>query len=255
MERGNTVTDHTGRFDRQIRFAAWGEWSQARFSQSSVLLCGCGALGSLIATLLVRAGVGAIRLVDDDVVETPNLHRQILFTQSDADRCERKVDAAARVLRRVGSATRIEPIGERIDAVSIDRLCEGVELMIDALDHWPTRFILNRTSVQRGIPWIHGAVLGATGQLAVFRPGKTICLRCLLDPNDEPPPGVAIAGVLPPVVTTIASLEAMEAMKLAGGCEDAVLTDLLTIDLWRGAWKYIPLPSPDPLCPVCRSDV
>ncbi|MDO4557859.1 MAG: HesA/MoeB/ThiF family protein [Planctomycetia bacterium] len=240
------------RFDRQLRVTDWGETAQSHFARATVLLCGCGALGSMIATLLVRAGIGRLRIVDHDVVGTPDLHRQILFFQSDADRRERKVDVAARELRRIGTDTRIEPICETIDETSIDELCDGVGLIVDALDHWPTRFLLNEASVRWNLPWIHGAVLRTSGQIAVFRPGKTMCLRCLLTPDDTPSPGVSVAGVLSPIVTTIASLEAIETMKLAGKVDESlILNDLWCVDLWRSSWRRLTLTTPDPMCPIC----
>ena len=240
------------RFDRQIRFDGWGEAAQRRMTAATVLVCGCGALGSMVATLLVRAGIGRIRLVDRDTVETPNLHRQILFTQADADAEERKVIAAARELRRAGSPTRVEIFDETIDEKSIDRLCDGVTLIVDALDNDLARLVVNAAAVRHRLPWVHGAVLGMTGQLAVFRPGRTLCLRCLLNPSDVSAPRVAEAGVLAPIVTTVASLQAAEAMKLAGGVpETAILCELVSINLWNGRWCRIPLGPPDPLCPVC----
>ena len=243
------------RWDRQLRFSDWGMSSQRSFASSRVLVCGVGALGSMVATLLVRAGVGAIRLVDYDQVEEVNLHRQVLFSQRDADIHERKVMVAERALRSIGSNTEIESIDATIDAESIDTFCEGVSLIIDALDNYPTRFVVNAAAVRHRLDWIHGAVLGGAGQLAVFRPGRTPCLQCLFAPDDAQPPTLAEAGILPPVVTTIASLQALEAMKLLGGRDDCVLTELISFDFWNHRRHTIPLGTSDPDCPICGKHI
>lgn len=239
------------RWDRQLRFSGWGASSQRAFAASRVLICGTGALGSMVATLLVRAGVGAIRLVDCDQVEEVNLHRQVLFSQHDADVHERKVVAAAWALRQIGSDTQIESVDTTINAESIDSLCNGVSLIVDTLDNYPTRFVVNAAAVRHRLDWVHGAVLGGTGQLAVFRPGHTPCLQCLFQPDDFAPPTLAEAGIMPPVVTTIASLQALEAMKLLGGQGASVLTEFLSFDFWNHRRHAIPLGTPDPDCLIC----
>ena len=188
------------RYIRQVRFAPLGEAGQRRLMQSRALVCGCGALGSVLANTLVRAGVGAVRIVDRDFVELSNLPRQVLFDEEDAAAGLPKAIAAAQKLARINSAVAIEPVVADLDHANIERLCEGVDAIVDGTDNFETRFLINDAAVKLGIPWVYGGCLGADGQTMTILPGVTPCLRCLL--QECPPPGSTptcdVAGVLGP---------------------------------------------------------
>ena len=149
-------------------------------AQSRALLCGCGALGSTIANLLVRAGVGTLRIVDRDFVELSNLQRQALFDEADARAGLPKAVAAAEKLRTINSTVAVEPIVADIEPANIERFCEGMDRdprrdrqFRDAVSH-------NDAAVKRGLPWVYGGCVGAEGQTMTILPGETACLRCLM---------------------------------------------------------------------------
>ncbi|HVA48274.1 MAG TPA: ThiF family adenylyltransferase [Pirellulales bacterium] len=223
------------RYSRQIRFAPLGDDGQRRLLASRVLVCGCGALGSVLANTLARAGVGKLRIVDRDFVETSNLQRQVLFDEDDVAANLPKAIAAANKLRRINSEIEIEPIVADVDATNIERLLEGVDCLVDGTDNFETRFLINDAAVKLGIPWVYGGSIGAGGQTMTILPGETPCLRCLI--TEAPPPGTTetcdTAGILGPIVNVIASIQATEAIKILAGRREAVQRSLLVIDLWE----------------------
>lgn len=229
------------RYARQIRYAPFGLDGQRRLAQSQVLICGCGALGNMLAQLLVRAGVGRVRIVDRDVVDLTNIHRQLLFDESDAAQGLPKAVAAAEKLRRINTEVQIEPMVEDINPSTILRFCEGVHCIVDGTDNFETRFLINEAAVRLGIPWVYGGCLGAEGQTMTIVPGKTGCLRCLMPacPPAGTLPTCETAGILPPVVGVIASLEAMEAMKILSGHLEAISPYLTVVELWEGRIRQI----------------
>jgi molybdopterin-synthase adenylyltransferase len=228
------MIDDLARYARQTRFAPLGEEGQRRLRESRALLCGCGALGSTIANLLVRAGVGTLRIVDRDFVELSNLQRQTLFDESDATAAVPKAIAAAERLRAINSQVAIEPIVADIEPANIEQFCQGVDLILDGTDNFETRFLMNDAAVKLGLPWVYGGCVGAEGQTMTILPGQTACLRCLMP--DCPPPGSVqtcdTAGILGPIVGLIASMQAAEAMKILSGNRDAVSRQLTVVDLW-----------------------
>ncbi len=223
------------RYVRQMRYPPVGEAGQRRLAESRVLVCGCGALGSMLANTLVRAGVGHVRIVDRDFVETSNLHRQVLFDEDDVAAGLPKAVAAAEKLRRINSQVTVEPIVADVDHTNIERLCDGVQVVVDGTDNFETRFLLNDAAVKLGLPWVYGGCVGAEGQTMTILPGETPCLRCLVP--DCPPPGATptcdTAGILAPAVGVIASLQAVEVIKILSGHRDAVSRDLTVVDLWH----------------------
>ncbi|MHB8901370.1 MAG: ThiF family adenylyltransferase, partial [Thermoguttaceae bacterium] len=244
------------RYVRQMRFAPFGEEGQRRLTESRVLVCGCGALGSVLASTLVRAGVGHVRIVDRDFVETTNLQRQVLFDEEDVSRQLPKAVAAAEKLRLANSQVEIEPIVADVDHTNLDRLAAGVDAIVDGTDNFQTRFLLNDYAVKHQVPWVYGGCLGAEGQTMAIVPGRTPCLRCLMP--DCPAPGATptcdTAGILAPIVGVIASTEAMEAIKILSGNLEAVAPGLAVIDLWTGQFRRIDLGSlrEEADCPACR---
>ncbi|MCR9293528.1 MAG: ThiF family adenylyltransferase [bacterium] len=242
----------TSRYSRQIRFAPIGEAGQTKISQASVLICGCGALGSLIAERLARAGVGRLRLVDRDWVEYSNLQRQALFTEADAASATPKAVAAAAALARINSEIALEPYVEDVHAGNIRRLSEGCEVVLDGTDNFETRFLINDYCLSSNTPWIHAGCLGASGQILSILPGTTACFRCLIP---DLPPREAMetcdsAGVLGPTIGIIASWQASEALKVISGNLPAVCRGLIVLDSWNNDCRIVQLPR-NPQCPAC----
>ena len=229
------------RYIRQTRFAPLGEDGQQRLAAAKALVCGCGALGSAIANLLVRAGVGHVRIVDRDFVDLSNLHRQVLFDEADAAAALPKAVAAAEKLRQINSAVVVEPIVADVTAANIERLAAGVDAILDGADNFETRLLVNDLAAYRGIPWVYGGVVGAEGQTLTILPGETPCLACLI-PNCPPPgttPTCDTVGVLGPAVGAIAAWQAGEALKILSGHRDDICRKLTVFDLWEGRVRQI----------------
>ena len=231
------------RYSRQVRYANLGEAGQRRLLDSHVLVCGCGALGSVLANTLARAGVGRLRIVDRDFVEITNLQRQVLFDESDAAQSLPKAMAAAEKLRRINSQIAIEPIVADVDAGNILGLCEGVDLIVDGTDNFETRFLVNDAAIKLGLPWVYGGCLGSQGQTMTIVPGRTPCLRCLL--GEPPPPGSTptcdTAGIVAPIIGVIASIQAMEAIKMLSGHVEAIQPYLTIVELWENTVRQVRL--------------
>ncbi len=208
------------RYSRQVRFPALGEAGQRRLMASRVTICGCGALGTVLANHLARAGVGRIRIVDRDFIETHNLQRQILFDESRRRRQPAQGRGRrAQAPRRSTARSTIEPVVTDIDHTNILDLVGDADLILDGTDNFETRYLINDAAVKLGKPWIFGGVIGSEGQTMTILPGQTPCIRCLIETS--PPPGMTptceTAGVLGPAVAVIASFEAVEAIKLLSG--------------------------------------
>jgi molybdopterin-synthase adenylyltransferase len=244
------------RYARQMRYANLGEDGQRRLAATRALICGCGALGSLLANTLARAGVGRLRLVDRDFVELSNLHRQTLFDEADVAAGLPKAVAAADKLGKINSSVAIEPIVAHVGPQNIETLCEGVDLILDGTDNFETRYLLNDAAVHLNLPWVYGGCVGTEGQTMTIVPGETGCLRCLLP--ECPPPGSTptcdTAGVLGPIVGVIASIQAQEAIKILSGNRAAISRQLTVIDLWQN--RFLQLDVRDLRdradCPACK---
>src|SRR5262245_21071210 len=176
------------RYSRQILFHGIGEEGQRRIAEGRVLLCGCGALGSAIADSLTRAGVGFLRIVDRDFVELSNLQRQVLFDEQDIAEELPKAIAAQRKLARINSDIVLDPVVADIDHTNILRLVDGVDLILDGMDNFETRFLINDAALASKTPWVYGGCIGSHGQVLAVFPGETACLRCLI--GDVPGPGM-----------------------------------------------------------------
>lgn len=244
------------RYHRQMQFAPLGVGAQRALGAARVAVVGVGGLGSWAAELLARAGVGHLRLIDDDTVDVENLHRQSLYDQRDADRGRPKVDAAADCLGRINPDVELEPVRRRLDAAGAEELLASVDLILDGTDNFPTRFVLNDYAVRERIPWVFAGVVAAEGQVMPVVPGRTACLRCVFD---TPPPRCAdptcrTVGVLGPAVATVASLQAVEAVKILAGQLDQVSQCLLKVDLWNNTTQRIGTARCDARddCPCCR---
>lgn len=224
------------RYSRQILFDEIGEAGQRNLLNARVALIGCGALGTVLASTLVRAGVGHLRLCDRDFIERDNLQRQILFDEDDIAAGLPKAEAAARKLRRINSEVEIESIVADVTHANIERLTRDADLLLDGTDNFETRYLMNDLAVKTARPWVYGAVIGASGLCMTILPNDTPCLRCVFPeaPPAEMNPTCDTAGVLGPAVNWVASLQAMEAMKILAGRRDAVNRHLTSIDVWTG---------------------
>ena len=244
------------RYARQVCYAPFGEEGQKRLLASRVLICGCGALGSVMANTLVRAGVGHVRLVDRDFLELNNLQRQVIYNERDVESRLPKAIAAANRLREINSEVEIEPIVSDVDFSNVQQLASDVDLILDGTDNFETRFLLNDTSIKLSIPWIYGGCIGAEGQTMTILPGDTACLRCLM--SDTPPPGTTptcdTAGILSPIINVIASIESAEAIKILSGNQAAINRSLTVIDLWDNRLRSISLDSlrENDACDTCQ---
>jgi len=244
------VSATPGRYARQELFL--GAEAQGRLQAATAVVVGCGALGCAAATILARAGVGRLRIIDRDYVDLVNLHRQILFEEDDARAATPKAVAAAARLQRANSTIIIEPCVEDFTAGSALRLCAGADVIVDGLDNFEGRFLLNDLAVKLGVPWIYGAAVGSYGLAMAVLPGVGPCLRCLQE--EEPPPGTAptcdTAGILASAALLVASLEAAEAMKILAGRRDLVPPQLVAVDLWPGTVQAI-MVRRNQACPCC----
>jgi len=241
-----------GRYTMQERLAEWGPQGQARLGGSTVVVLGLGGLGGAAAMLLARAGVGRLRLVDPDRVALDNLHRQLLYNESDASQATPKAQAAARHLGGINSEITLEAMAEEFQIGNGRKLLEGADLALDCLDRPQPRFVLNDLCVELGLPWVHAGVVAAQGQVLVLRPGFTPCLRCWFPEPGEPALTSARDGILGPAAAMLASLQASEALKLLLGREDALLTGMLVARLWPPSFREVRFSrGGQKPCPVC----
>jgi len=253
MNEGKDFTDHDhDRYSRQIRFRAIGEDGQRCLSQSRVAIVGCGALGSVQAELLARAGVGFLRLIDRDYIEWNNLQRQMLYDEKDAEQFLPKAAAAAAHLRAINSSIEVEAVVSDLTAANVDDLFEKIDLVIDGTDNFETRYLINDYSLCHGVPWIYGAAVGSYGLKMPIIPGKTCCLRCMVP---EPPSGsqqtCETSGVLGPITTTIAALQVADALIILTGHVEQLSLQLTIVDVWAGDIMQVPQPEPISNCPAC----
>ena len=244
------------RYAKQVLFAGLGPDGQRRLMSARVLLCGCGALGSVIAETLARAGVGFLRIADRDFVETSNLQRQVLFDEQDVAGRLPKAVAAANKLARINSEITVEPVVADIIHENIRRLAHGVDLILYGTDNFEVRFLVNDAALELRLPWVYGGVIGSHGQTMAIFPHETACLRCLIE--GVPEPGTMetcdTAGVLGPAVNVVASLQAVAAMKILAGRRDLVDPVLTVIDVWDGTFRRMSVTDLRDRadCPACK---
>lgn len=249
--------DFAERYSRHLRLPQVGLEGQRRLESARVLLVGAGGLGSPAAYYLAAAGVGTLRIADDDVVDRSNLQRQILHT--DARIGVPKVESAAMALTALNPRTCIEAIAERVDSANVERLLDGVDVVVDGADNFPARYLLNDACVKLGKPLVYGAVHRFEGQASVFDAGRhrgtAPCYRCLF-PEPPPPeaaPNCAEAGVLGVLPGVIGLIQATEAIKLILQIGDPLIGRLLHFDALSMRFRETRL-SADPECPVCAPD-
>ena len=204
--------DELTRYGRQIVYPGFGKVGQEKLRASHVLVVGVGGLGSAASMYLAYAGFGHITIVDNDSVELSNLNRQILHWENDLDR--KKPKSAADKLRSINSSVRITPVCKKITEASVDKIVEGADVVIDGLDNYDTRLLVNAACVKKRVPFIHAGVNGLVGQITTIIPGKTPCLACIYPEPPDTEETIPVFGVTPALV---ASMQVMEAIKLIAG--------------------------------------
>lgn len=232
------------RYDRQIIIGGLGEKGQERLKQARVFIAGAGGLGSPVSIYLTAAGVGVIRIVDHEKVELNNLNRQILHWSEDVARS--KVDSAAEKLTRQNHEVKVEAMEEVITEANISQLVADFDLIIDAMDNLPTRYLLNKAALELNIPLFHGAVYGFEGRAMTIIPGKTACLMCVYK-------GAITEGKFPVVgVTTavIGCIQATEAIKYIVGIGELLTDRLLVYDGLNMKFTELKV-GKDPNCEHC----
>ena len=240
------TTTERDRYQRQIMMDGFGEVGQEKLKQAKVFIAGAGGLGSPVAIYLAVAGVGQIRIVDRDVVELSNLNRQILHGDKDVDRG--KAESAGEKLRQMNSDIKIETIAENITEDNIQELIGDCQLIVDAMDNFPTRYLLNKAALSRNMPFFHGSVHGLDGMATTIIPGETACLRCIFP---EPPPTAIfpVIGVTPGIIGII---QATEVIKHIVGIGELLKNRLL---VWDGTITHFGelIVKKDPQCRDCGS--
>ncbi|HJV46266.1 MAG TPA: ThiF family adenylyltransferase, partial [Bacillota bacterium] len=241
------------RYSRQMLFSPIGKAGQMKLKSKKVAIVGMGALGTVLANHMVRAGIGFVRIIDRDFVEESNLQRQMLYDEDDAREHLPKAIAAARKLEKINSSITIDPVIADLNATNAEELLSTVDLILDGSDNFQVRFLMNDVSVKFQIPWIYGGAVSARGMFAVIRPGQTPCYRCLFP---TPPTGRGetcdTAGVIGPIIHIIASYQATEALKLLVDADDDINTNLEQFDIWANQHVQLNISTgKNANCPAC----
>ena len=244
------------RYSRQMRVPGIGKAGQERIMNSRVTLCGVGALGTVLANNLVRAGVGHIRVIDRDFVEPSNLQRQVLFDEADVTNNMPKAEAAVIKMRQINSSVKLEAIVADINRTNIEEFCKDSDLILDGTDNFEVRYTINDVAVKLGKPWVYGGAVGTEGMTMTIVPGDTPCLRCVFEAS--PGPGEVgtceTAGVLGPAVGVIANMQSAEALKILAGKKETINRELVMLNLWENTYKRVkiaPLMGRKGKCPCC----
>jgi len=260
------------RYHRQMLLPGFGAEGQRRLLGSTALLLGCGALGTVAADMLARAGVGHLVIVDRDFIELTNLQRQVLFDEQDVADAIPKAEAARRKIARINSQVEVTAIVDDINYGNIERYAAGADILVDGLDNFETRYLANDCAVKHGIPYVYGGAVGTAGMAYAILPHSqhgdawwetspagnhaTPCFRCIFEA--APPPGenptCDTVGVIGPAVSIIANFQVAETLKILTGNLDRVCPTLLTIDLWANTMTHLKVTyvreSSD--CPCCK---
>ena len=244
------------RYIRQSGFTPLGDQGQRKIGDSTIVVCGCGALGSVLANTLARAGVGKLRIIDRDYLEWNNLQRQVLYTEKDVAAGIPKAVAAKMHLKEINTDIEIEAVVSHISADNVIELVQDADCIVDGTDNFETRFLINDAAVRLNIPWIYGGCIGSEGQTMTIIPQQTPCLHCLMQAGPPPPgttPTCDSAGILGSVINVIASIQALEALKIVSGNANQISPYLHVFDLWENRARQVKLDSLLDLktCPTC----
>ncbi len=240
-------------YSRQIILKELGEKGQRKLCNAKVAVVGVGGLGSVSSLYMALAGVGYLRIIDQDILETKNLHRQILYSTDDLD--FPKVEAAASRLQKLNPLVKVEAFSENVNAANVERLVNGVDIVVDGLDNMATRYIVNRACVKKRIPYVFGAAIGMEGNLSVFAPPKTPCLECVL-PNlsDNELLKCDTRGVLGVTPGIVGAMQAFEAIKMITGVGQVLKGKLMICDFTDMSFTTIDI-APRPNCEICKGNL
>lgn len=244
---------YTERYSRQVLFASVGVEGQTKLAAGRVAIVGCGATGSALASLLARAGVGYLRIIDRDYVEPSNLQRQVLFDEADAAESVPKAIAAARHITAFNSEIECEAHASDLTPKNAEELLAEVDLVLDGTDNFETRYLINDFAVSRSLPWIYAAAVASYGVTMTVLPGETGCLACIFP--DSPKGSVDTcdtSGILNSAVNFVASIASTEAMKLLVGARDKLRGTLLSYDVWTNERAEISSAKPREGCRTCQ---
>jgi molybdopterin-synthase adenylyltransferase len=266
------MTEDLSRYHRQMLLPGFGAEGQRKLLASTALVLGCGALGTVVADMLARAGVGRLRIVDRDFIELSNLQRQVLFDEQDIADALPKAEAAKRKIARINSQVKVTAIVDDVNHGNIERFADGADIIIDGLDNFETRYLANDCAVKHGLPYLYGGAVGTVGMtfpVLPHTPGGTAawellaggsratpCFRCLFE--EAPPPGSSptcdTAGVIGPAVAIIANFQVAEALKILTGNFAEVSTTMLNIDLWSNSITQLKVAGARDAgdCPACK---
>jgi molybdopterin/thiamine biosynthesis adenylyltransferase len=233
------------RYDRQIMIYGFGEAGQEKLKMAKVFSAGAGGLGSPAAIYLAAAGIGTLRIADHDTVERSNLNRQVLHWEENIG--GEKAESAAAKLKKLNPEIRIETTTETITETNAAELVGDAYGIVDAMDNLPTRYILNKTAIEKGIPFFHGAVYGFEGRAMTVVPGKTACLNCLYHNATVPKEKFPVIGVTPAVIGCI---QATEVIKYLTGLGELLTNRILNYDALSMKFTEFII-KPDPHCEHC----
>jgi len=253
---GNSPLDASlrERYSRQTLFRGIGEDGQRKIAAARIAIVGCGATGSALASLLARAGVGTLRIIDRDYVEPSNLQRQSLFDEADAAESLPKAIAASRKISAFNSGIVVDPKVEDLVPGNIEASLEGMDLILDGTDNFETRYLINDYAIDRSLPWIYSAAVGSYAVTLNVLPGQTACLACIFP---DSPRGMVetceTSGILNSAVNLVASIAATEALKIVVGGTSAptLRRTLLSFDLWTNEHAEISTAKPRSGCRAC----
>jgi molybdopterin-synthase adenylyltransferase len=247
---------YSERYSRQVLFAGIGAEGQRKLASAHVAIAGCGATGAAAASLLARAGVGTLTLIDRDYVEESNLQRQVLFDEDDALAALPKAEAARRKIALFNRSIQVRARIADLVPGNIHELLHGADLVLDGTDNFETRYLMNDYAIEQRRPWIYAAALGAYATTMNILPGpspfQTACLACIFP---EPPAGTVetcdTAGILNAAVNLAASIQVSEALKFLVGAAGQMRRSLLAMDLWSNQRSEVSTALPRPDCAVC----
>lgn len=233
------------RYERQLIFPPIGPEGQRKLERSKVVVVGAGGLGCPAAVYLACAGVGNLTIIDSDSVELSNLNRQILHWEENVG--QPKAFSAAGKLSRLNSAIKVTPVVARVSEENAEALVSGADVVVDAVDNWPTRMLLSRACYRKGIPLVHGGVNGFVGQITTIIPGRTPCLGCAVRVPPTPKGPIPVVGATPGLVAT---LQVMEVLKLLVGFGELLEGRMLFVNGETMRFATVPLQA-RPDCAVC----
>jgi molybdopterin/thiamine biosynthesis adenylyltransferase len=247
------VERNFSRYVRQTIFPGIGQAGQQKLAEARVVIIGCGATGTVLANHLARTGVGHLTIVDRDFVELNNLQRQVLFDEQDLAENLPKAVAAERKLRAINSDIEVRGLVSDVNAENVEALIQGATVVLDGVDNFETRYILNDACIKHNLPWIYTGAVASYGMSQTIIPGQTACLRCHFE--ELPPPGANptcdTAGVVGPLVAAIASVSAAEAIKLIVG-QGELNQGIIHFDVWYNTFEQFESRGPRPDCPACQ---